>query len=455
MACNDDENHDNTSKENIKNESIKALNELSKTLVWKDNNCESVYENVIQANTIALNRVNALKKSLSSKEANLSAFIERNIETRLLNLDNESNVLKERCTAPDYDAEGVSIERPAMLRAMLSEWQGTINLLINQLKNTPKINREIEKAILTKIDVNQFTNSGFTFKDCSDDFCPQMTVIPAGSYEMGGTTEEHLRENVPQQSLVYEIPQHHVKVEKAFAMATFETTVGQFKQFQKETGWDVQGCRNWEVRNNEFSMWYRDDLNPSNPGIYQTDKDPVVCVRREDGREFVKWLSIKTGQSYRLPSEAEWEYAARGGTTSTYYWGNDPEKDKACKYANVLDISTVNFFQDTSTWSSFKCNDGYSSTAPVGQFLPNTFGLYDMSANAREWVDDCWHQNYEGAPSTATIWGKDNGGVCNFPVLRGGSWIYNTYNVRTAYRNAYVSTQARSNMWGFRVVRDL
>ncbi|OTS42776.1 formylglycine-generating sulfatase enzyme [Acinetobacter pittii] len=395
-----------------------------------------------------------LRANIASSN-NLGVFLDNQIIPKLAQLTDESTVLRARCNAPDYDGTGVSIERPAMLREMLSEWQGTINLLIHQINNPPNMNPEIKLASLTDTNINQSTLAKSKFKDCSDSFCPEMTVIPAGSFLMGGNINEQEQQNVPAQSRPYELPQHLVQVEKPFAMSTYETTIAEFQAFQKETGWEVEGCRNWETRNGVFNMWYRDDLNPNNSGMNQTPQDPVVCVRREDGRDFAKWLSKKTGQTYRLPTEVEWEYAARAGTTTAYYWGDDLNLDQACKYANVLDPSTAAALPQTSGWSLFKCTDGYAFTSPVGKFLPNNFGLYDMSANAREWVDDCWHSNYENAPSVNRRWGEENNGQCNFPVLRGGAWIYNTYNVRTAYRNAYVTSQARSIMWGFRLVREI
>ncbi|KQF54015.1 formylglycine-generating sulfatase enzyme [Acinetobacter pittii] len=395
-----------------------------------------------------------LRANIASSN-NLGVFLDNQIIPKLAQLTDESTVLRARCNAPDYDGTGVSIERPAMLREMLSEWQGTINLLIHQINNPPNMNPEIKLASLTDTNINQSTLAKSKFKDCSDSFCPEMTVIPAGSFLMGGNINEQEQQNVPAQSRPYELPQHLVQVEKPFAMSTYETTIAEFQAFQKETGWEVEGCRNWETRNGVFNMWYRDDLNPNNSGMNQTPQDPVVCVRREDGREFAKWLSKKTGQTYRLPTEVEWEYASRAGTTTAYYWGDDLNLDQACKYANVLDPSTAAALPQTSGWSLFKCTDGYAFTSPVGKFLPNNFGLYDMSANAREWVDDCWHSNYENAPSVNRRWGEENNGQCNFPVLRGGAWIYNTYNVRTAYRNAYVTSQARSIMWGFRLVREI
>jgi formylglycine-generating enzyme required for sulfatase activity len=451
VACNDNDSH----LSNNQSQAINALQKLHETLIWKDNQCDTVYKNIIDETINAQNQVRQLRQNLTIKDKNLAIFIEQQLDPKLQSLSEESQILKDRCAAPDYDAVGVSMERPAMLREMVSEWQGTIGLLKDQLANVPNMRPIIPSATLTNVNINTATSAGYKFKDCSDNYCPEMTVIPAGNFLMGGNLEEQEREGVPAQPRVWELPQHQVELSRPFTMATFETTVGQFKQFQKETGWQVRGCRNWETRDGVFDMWYRDDLNPMSPGFTQSLEDPVVCVRREDGQEFAKWLSQKTGKTYRLATEIEWEYAARAGTTTAYYWGNDPQRTQACQYANVLDVSTTVAMPDTLNWASFKCDDGYAFTAPVGQFLPNAFGLYDMSANAREWVDDCWHNDYQGAPSTNQRWGAENGGMCHFPVLRGGSWIYNTYNVRIAYRNAYFSSQARTNMWGFRLVRDI
>ncbi|ALH95951.1 formylglycine-generating sulfatase enzyme [Acinetobacter equi] len=437
-----------------KMELITALQTLQQSLIWQENQCEIVYQNIIDKAAKTQLQIDYLK-NLLIKDKDLAQFIHMQLEPKLQSLKEESNILKDRCTALDYDAVGVSMERPSMLREMISEWQGTISLLKDQVNNPPNMNPKISLATLTNIQVNETTFAGYKFKDCSDDYCPELTVIPAGNFLMGGSLEEQERENVPAQPRVWELPQHSVSISKPFAMASFETTVGQFQKFQEETGWQVKGCRNWETREGQFDMWYRDDLNPMNPGFNQTSEEPVVCVRREDSREFAKWLSKKTGKLYRLPTEVEWEYAARADSSTSYYWGNDPQRNQACQYANVLDINTILALPNTKNWESFKCDDGYAFTAPVGQFLPNAFGLYDMSANAREWIDDCWHNDYRGAPNTNQRWESDGDGLCHFPVLRGGSWIYNTYNVRIAYRNAYFSSQARSNMWGFRLVREI
>ena len=455
-ACNSDDKNttNNASNQKLVDGTISSLQTLSQNLVWQENQCDSVYSKVINDAEIAEKSAVELRTKLNSTN-NLSLLLEQQIIPKLNQLTEESTTLRARCNAPDYDGIRVSIERPAMLREMLSEWRGTINLLIRQINNPPNMNPEIKLAALTNININEATPEKSKFKDCSDSFCPEMTVIPSGGFLMGGNLQEQEQQNVPAQSRPYELPQHMVRIEKPFAMSTYETTIAEFQAFQKETGWQVQGCRNWEARDGIFNMWYRDDLNPTNAGMNQTPQDPVVCVRREDGRAFAEWLSKKTGQTYRLPTEVEWEYAARAGTSTAFYWGDDLNRDQACRYANVLDPTTVSALPQTSSWNLFNCTDSYDYTSPVGKFIPNNFGLYDMTANAREWVDDCWHPNYENASVANRIWGEENNGQCNFPVLRGGAWIYNTYNARTAYRNAYVTSQARSIMWGFRLVREI
>lgn len=429
------------------------LTVLQNSLVW-NNQCVQTYDDVIQKSSDAQQTVRALRQHLANS-IDLAQFIDHRLLPKLVELSEEAAAIKKRCQSPNYDATGVSIERPDMLEQMLNEWNGTLGLLREQFEHPPIMNKPVVKAQLTGTKVDISTPAGTPFKDCREDFCPELVVIPKGEFLMGGNLKEQEQQQPSPQSRPWELPQHQVTIQQPFAMSAYETTVQQFQAFQKETGWEVRGCRNWEVRNNTFGMYYREDLSPSHVGYEQGPKDPVVCVRREDGQAFAAWLSQKTGQKYRLPTEAEFEYALRGGTTTAFFWGDDLNRTQACQFANVLDQSTVNAIPQVKSWAVFNCNDGYGYTAPVGSFKPNPFGLYDMSANAREWVEDCWHENYVGAPSTDKVWGKENNGECHFPVLRGGSWIYNVPNVRSAYRNAYLSSQARSNMWGFRVVRDI
>jgi len=159
---------------------------------------------------------------------------------------------------------------------------------------------------------------------------------------------------------------------------------------------------------------------------------PVINVSWEDAQTYARWLSKQTGKQYRLPSEAEWEYAARGGRDSAYPWG----KELGSNNANCDGCGSQRYNKKTS---------------PVGRFAPNGFGLYDTSGNVWEWVADCWHENYQGAPSTAEVW---SGGDCELRVLRGGSWFYIPRFLRSALRGWFNPTLRYSGI-GFRLARTL
>jgi formylglycine-generating enzyme required for sulfatase activity len=158
-------------------------------------------------------------------------------------------------------------------------------------------------------------------------------------------------------------------------------------------------------------------------------------VNWDDAQAYVGWLRSETGHRYRLPSESEWEYATRAGTTTRWYWG-DTAQDR-CEYANGSD-------------SGDGCDDGWEWTAPLGSFRANGFGLHDMSGNVWERVEDCWHGDYQGAPSDGSAWTR--GGDCGRRVLRGGSWGYFPWNLRSAYRLRY-DVGLRYTDVGFRVAR--
>ena len=283
---------------------------------------------------------------------------------------------------------------------------------------------------------------GDTFKDCSD--CPEMIAIPAGSFTMGSPESETSREGVPEKYASRERPQHQVRIPRPFALGKYEVTRAQFSVFVGATGhqtgnscWVDTGGGNWK---DTSGKGWRD------PGFRQTENDPVVCVSWKDATAYVEWLSRKTGKNYRLPSEGEWEYAARSHTTTARYWGDDA--DSGCGYANVHDRTSkkVNGF----SWTHHDCDDRYGQTAPVGQFRANGFGLHDMLGNAFEWTADCWHENYDGAPTDGSAW--TSGGECGRRVLRGGSWVIVPGVVRSAYRDWSLADD-RYYVSGFRVAR--
>ena len=168
----------------------------------------------------------------------------------------------------------------------------------------------------------------------------------------------------------------------------------------------------------------------------------MVCVSWDDAKAYVRWLSGKAGAEYRLLSEAEWEYVARGGTVTSRYWGESEEGQ--CEYANWKDASTG------IDWGT-KCNDGHATTAPVGKFLANGFGLQDVFGNVWEWVEDCRNDSYDGAPSNGSAW---ESGDCSWRMARGGSWRSVLRALRSAFRNV-LRTGNRKSSDGFRIARTL
>ena len=179
------------------------------------------------------------------------------------------------------------------------------------------------------------------------------------------------------------------------------------------------------------------------------EDQPVVCVSWNDARRYIEWLNEETGGGYRLPSESEWEYAVRAGSVSRYHFGDD--ESELCRYGNVVDTTRL---PNGGSWTNkANCSDGAVYPVAVGSYRPNPFGLYDMHGNVWEWVADCWHEDYEGAPTDGSAWttGCDGG---ERAVVRGGSWSYGPRYLRAANRNWGRPSHSRINT-GFRLVQDL
>ncbi|MFN0298736.1 MAG: SUMF1/EgtB/PvdO family nonheme iron enzyme [Burkholderiales bacterium] len=276
---------------------------------------------------------------------------------------------------------------------------------------------------------------GQVFTDCEG--CPEMVVIPGGRFTMGSPDSEKERFDD-------EGPQHDVTIPAAIAVGRFEVTREQFARFVRETNRSMTGgC--W-ARNKDSKAEIQADKNWLNPGFDQKDDHPVVCVNWQDATTYAEWLSTKTGKKYRLLSEAEWEYAARAETRTARYWGEafDPA---GCEFANVADDTarrTFNF-----PWEHAKCSDGHATTAPVGRFKPNAFGLADMLGNVWEWTVDCWNDSYRDAPANGSAWMS---GKCDQRVVRGGGWYFNPRLARAANRSRDDSSD-RIDFVGFRLAR--
>ena len=255
---------------------------------------------------------------------------------------------------------------------------------------------------------------------------PEMVVLPPGTFTMGAQAGEEEREDVPASYRGRAEPCHKVTIARPFALGRGPVTRGQFEAFltanpsYRMTG----GAYIWngsEWKNDPTADW-------RSPGFAQKDDHPVVCVNWQDAQAYVQWLSRVTGQSYRLPSEAEWEYACRAGTAMARYWGDRQPTDREANFGSHI-----------------------GGTTAIGSYPANGFGLYDMLGNVWEWVEDRWHNNYQGAPNDGAAWTT---GDCTPRVLRGGSWYDVPRGVRAAIRSGSTPDD-RNNVIGFRVTRTL
>jgi formylglycine-generating enzyme required for sulfatase activity len=262
-----------------------------------------------------------------------------------------------------------------------------------------------------------------------------MVRVPAGTFQMG---HEGLG-GAPN-----EAPAHPVTL-RAFAAGKFEVTHAEYAAFVAASGYQpTPGC----LTDRDAPGWGFDPkASWADPDFPQGDRQPVVCVNWADASAYVTWLSQKTGKTYRLLSEAEWEYAYRAGTTTEFFWGDKPED--MCAYANGGDLTMKVHFPE---WPAVNCDDGYVDTAPVGSFKPNAFGLYDMAGNAWEWTADCAAPAYGVQPTDGTAY---TGGACSSRVLRGGSWGWGVVDLRAAQRNIRLPPTIKGGDAGFRVARDL
>jgi formylglycine-generating enzyme required for sulfatase activity len=328
------------------------------------------------------------------------------------------------------EAEGMS--NPATLAVLERQHKGTpaadcVAARIKQLQSVaaavPKPDTVPPKAMEPAVAVTPDLTPGRTFRDCPD--CPEMVVVPAGSFMMGLTAAEveALVKEGKNKHYRSEGPQRRVTIARPFAVGKFEVTFAE---------WDAcvaaGGCRH----------------KPDDAG-WGRGKRPVINVSwNHITQEYLPWLSRKTSRTYRLLSEAEWEYAARGATSASqpakrYWWGDQASHEYA------------NYGKDACCDGLKRGRDQWVNTAPVGQFPANPFGLHDMHGNALEWVEDCWSGSYSGAPSDGSAW---TSGDCSSRVARGGSWSDDPQRLRSAMRIGNRPVDGGS-IFGFRLARTL
>ena len=245
---------------------------------------------------------------------------------------------------------------------------------------------------------------GEKFQDCAE--CPKMVVVPSGRFTMGSSRGELGHDED-------EEPLRRVRIDYQFAVGVYEVTFDEWYACL-----DAGGCGNY----------IPDDMR------WGRGNRPVIHVSWEDAQSYVRWLSARTGKSYRLLSEAEWEYVARAGTETAYSWGDS------------IGVNRANCGSCGSQWDA-------KMTAPVGSFSANAWGVYDMHGNVREWVQDHWHGDYEGAPTDGSAWASEDEIREDWRRMRGGSWADGPGLLRSASRK-WLTTDYRSHILGFRVARS-
>jgi formylglycine-generating enzyme required for sulfatase activity len=278
-------------------------------------------------------------------------------------------------------------------------------------------------------------SAGQVFRDRLKDGSkgPHMVWIAAGSFQMGSNDGES-----------DEKPVHKVNITQDFGMGRYEVTVGEFRQFVNATGYRTEaekgdGCyiykNGWWWSSKDWSK--ERDANWRNPNFSQNDNHPVVCISWNDAQAYTKWLSKQTGKKYRLPTEAEWEYVARAGTTTKYWWGNTASHEYA------------NYGADSCCSGLAKGKDRWEYTAPVGSFAPNQFGIYDTVGNVWEWTQDIYSSDYYSKRIYSDPTGPSTG---SYRVYRGGGWFFTAPYCRAAYRGS-LSPGDRFSYLGFRLLR--
>ncbi|WP_127076235.1 formylglycine-generating enzyme family protein [Rhodomicrobium lacus] len=339
-------------------------------------------------------------------------------ENHLLNAAQEEN------TVPAYEAFLADVphgERRAVAELKL------IKARVARYKAEERI--EIGAPFVTNAQGRWFLpGAGKTewFKDIENG--PEMVVVPSGRFQMGSPKDEPQR-------YVAESPQHEVTIPKAFAIGRYAVTRGEFAAFVAATGHKIEDGAlvgtGTEWKDDPTKSW-RD------PGFAQDDSHPVVGVNWDEAQAYVAWLSKASGAAYHLPSEAQWEYACRAGTTTPFWWGSSITPELAN-------------YDGTYAYAGGQKGEYRGRTLPVKSFEPSPWGLYQVHGNVWEWTEDCWNRNYDGAPADHKAWKT---GDCKRRVVRGGSWENVPRHLRAANRDSS-SSDGRFVSIGFRVARTI
>src|SRR5271155_5732978 len=270
----------------------------------------------------------------------------------------------------------------------------------------------------------------------------EMQRIPGGIFRLGNNAGDESARPA------------HLEIIRPFRLGRYEITYGQFAEFVQASGYQTSaelnhgaapGC----AEKTAAGMQYVAGRSWRDPGFSQTDRSPAVCVSYNDMQAFISWLNVRSGHYFRLPSETEWEYAARAGSTSAYPWGDDPAR--ACEFEHVAPAAGSDAATTGEAGGGTHCAATFPNTAPVGSYRANRFELQDMLGNVREQVQDCWHPSYNGVPTNGTAWETECDG--DERVVRGGAW--NLPVPTSAGGRGSAASKESANNRGFRIAESL
>jgi formylglycine-generating enzyme required for sulfatase activity/DNA-binding winged helix-turn-helix (wHTH) protein len=408
-------------------------------LVSKQELMETVWPNVFVSGDSLVQCVRELRDKLGDSEHRLIKTVSR----RGYLLD-ATTIVQTDDTEPDgpaipADAPPAMSPRPGRFaRGRLLWGTGLLCVALVCIALAPYLaKRSTAPAGLTQLSSD--LAPGHSFKDCET--CPEMVALPAGKFLMGSPDGE--RGHLP-----VEGPPRHVAIAKPIAIGKYEVTVDQFSAFIADAGVPVNNqCRLTDPATftNSAMIWGPPTASFREPGYDVTGLHPVGCISWHEAEAYVAWLKRRTGKPYRLPTETEWEYAARAGTTTSFSFGDDTSQ--LCEYARFADLASPFTWRDDCRGAS-----GVNGPLQVGTLKPNPWGLYDMHGNLWEWVEDCWTSDPLEIPTDGSALMRP--GHCETGVVRGGSWAAAAARVRSAFRLGLVASRRDHNL-GFRVALPL
>lgn len=281
-------------------------------------------------------------------------------------------------------------------------------------------------------------------QDC--DICPQLVVVKPGEFTMGSAADAQISERFLERRRKEELPAHRVIIDYPFAIGRYEISMAEFGVYAVETNFESKGCFLLE----DMGWQFFPEASWQAPGFEVGDNSPATCLSYDEYAGYLQWLSERTGETYRFPTESEWEYIAQSGLSDDAPTPSYLAPD-SCQRQNGSDVSFAEVFPPDWAPGIFACDDGNAHAAPVGSYKPNTLGLYDVLGNVAEYTDDCYSPSHEGAPVDGSARRAE---VCPARTVKGGSWAGGPDFLRPAVRGGFPAV-LRGDGHGLRVVREL